>query len=1143
MRNSARHHRSITWTAGALVPALLLVVAATTGAGAATPRSASARVVASARTGSLPTSGTTSVIVVLKDQLPATPAKPALAASRKAQAEHEQAPVVAALSGAGAKDVHMLSTINAVTATVSAAEARSLASDPAVAEVVPDEPIPVAKGSAPATQAAASLGTPVAPLPGACPAPGQVDLAPQALSLIHADSQDPSVPTARSLGFTGAGVKVAFIADGLDTKNQEFIRPNGSKVFVDYKDFSGDGPKAPTDGGEAFGDAGSIAAQGTGVYDVSNYNPIPLDQPCKVRIEGVAPGSSLVGLNVFGTDADAFDSVFLQAIDYAVTVDHVNVINESFGGNPFPDTPTLDLIDLANDEAVAAGVTVVVSSGDSGITNTIGSPATDPAVISAGASTSYQLYAQDGYGGIRLPGVTGWLDNNISGLSSGGFDQTGRTLDVVAPGDLNWAPCSTNVKKFADCTNLAGQPTPIQDFGGTSESAPLTSGVAALVMQAYAKTHAGALPSPTVVKQIITSTADDIGAPSEQQGAGLIDAYKAVLAAESYADASGGAATGQTLLTGTPQLNAVTLPSTAQTLRDTVTNSGTSTRTIAVSSRQLGSYSTIASGTVTLSDTSGIHPPDWVAGNTDNVESVTFVVPAGVDRLSTSIAYQGVSLTDLDARVRLSLVDPSGKLASYSIPQGIGNYGTDQVADPEPGTWTAYIFGRDSAGGGTTGPVLWRAQTATWTSFGSVSPSSLTLAPGQSAPVTLKVKTPRTPGDASGSIVLTDPASSGPSVTTVPVTLRSLVPAGSTTFNDSITGPNGRDPVDGVTAWYQTDVPVGQPELNAGVTLADDPNNPFLLELVDPAGVAVATSTNTSVGINGSGVGAVAQLGTQVHALAPTPGRWTVVANFYNNVSGTALTTPFTVHTDTSAVPVSAPGLPSGPATVLPAKKPTVVNVTVTNTGSSPEAYFIDGRLSSSAVYDLAPQTGADSTLPLGGDANVPEYLVPTETSTIAAAATTASTPIALDFGWSLGDPDIGSTVDGVTTTGQYSATPVPQGTWEVTPDLIGPFTKRPKTVAVATSLTARTAAFDGAVSAGTGDLWFESLDPSALVNPVVVPAGQSATIPVTITPSGKKGTTVSGTLYVDDTSLITYGALEPTGAAVAALPYQYTVG
>ena len=654
------------------------------------------------------------VIVILKNQEKNLPPTRADIGARRSAIALNQAPVTSSLSNSGARSVHSFSVINAVSATVSPGEESQLKSNPAVSQVVPDQIVHLAPPTQPAASASSSAGG-TSPLPGACAPPGRVQLDPQAIETIHADSQNPGAKTARSLGLTGAGVTVGFIADGLDPNNPDFIRANGQHVIIDYKDFSGEGTGVPTGGEEEFGDASSIAAQGREVYDVSHYSALPLNRPCDIRVEGVSPGASLVALDVFGGEDAGFNSEIIQAIDYAVSVDHVNVLNESFGSNFYPDDQaSLDLIKQANDEAVAAGTTVAVSSGDAGVTSTIGTPSTDPLVISAGATTTYRINAQDGYGGARFPGVDGWLDNNISSFSSGGFEESGRTLDVVAPGELNWALCSTDTAQFFECVSLAGNPTPVLAFGGTSESAPLTAGVAALVIQGYRETHGGATPSPAIVKQIITSTADDIGAPADQQGAGLIDAYRAGLAAESYNTPSQAQrGTADTLLTGVSQLNGEGLPGSRQTLTDTVTNNGTKAETVSLSTRAIGTYRSLKSGTVVLSDTASPHITDWQGVN-DNYEPFSFNVPREQDRLDVSAAFQnaGNNLTDpaLHARVRITLVDPDGRLAEYSVPQGDGNYGDVQITEPIAGRWTAYIYSRDSADGGTAGPVVVRRE-------------------------------------------------------------------------------------------------------------------------------------------------------------------------------------------------------------------------------------------------------------------------------------------------------------------------------------------------------------------------------------------------------------------------------------------------
>jgi hypothetical protein len=242
---------------------------------------------------------------------------------------------------------------------------------------------------------------------------------------------------------------------------------------------------------------------------------------------------------------------------------------------------------------------------------------------------------------------------------------------------------------------------------------------------------------------------------------------------------------------------------------------------------------------------------------------------------------------------------------------------------------------------------------------------------------------------------------------------------------------------------------------------------------------------------------------------------------------------------------IPAPDPSSTVTGTLTVGKPVTALVTVTNSTTTPEAYFVDARLNRPATIDLATTT---PRLTLPNNMGVePEFLVPSHTTALHTAVSSPD-PVYFDFSWTFGSPDIGSTT-GKTATGAYSATEVPDGYWGVTPSLLGPFgANSPQNVVGAVSMTATTAAFDPAVTAGTGDLWLGSTNPAATFAPYVARSGQSVIIPVTIDPEGKAGTVVSGTLYVVDSSLFSTTALGepgglPFGSDVAAFPYSYTIG
>ena len=1067
------------------------------------------------------------VIVIMKDQVTAAPAtRKHIRARIRAEASADTG-TIDQVQRSGGHINQRYHGLNAFAATVSDSERSQLQGDSSVKAVIPDQVVRlpsfanVKGGGGTHLRATAPNGTPA---PGTCPTdPSKPLLEPEALQTTHTAFSDPSTPQAQSL-VTGTGVKVAFFADGLDINNPDFIRADGSHVFIDYKDFSGDGVNAPTGAAEAFGDASSIGAQGRQVYDISNFmNPAhPLPAGCNITVRGVSPGVSLIGMKVFGNSNSSFNSTILEGLDYALTNDHPDVISESFGGYPIPDT-TQDLTRQFNEQAVAAGVSVVESSGDAGVEASPSSASSDPAVIDAGASTTFRNYAQGMQYGFQF--ATGWLSDNISSIESAGFTQGGRTVDLVAPGEANWALCSANTAIYEECVNFAGAPTNLQSFGGTSESAPLIAGGAALVIQAYRATHGGATPSPALVRELLTSTSTDLGEPSVEEGAGEMNTLAAVQAAQSVPDANGTPApTGHGLLVS-PNQTTVTgqAGTTPNDSTFKVTNVGSTTQIVHAHARQIAAQVSNQTGSVNLSATSPTFTDQFGADRP--YQQVKFNVPAGADRLVAFDSWPGPQ-----ARVGMQLIDPHGNFAAYTRPQGNGDHGEVDVSKPVAGQWTATIFRRD---GTFTGTVNWQFTTQKFGTVDSVSPSAITLAPGNSGAFHLHLTLPAGAGDSNQDLEL-DSSSGG--TTIVPVVLRSLVNLGGHggTFSGTLIGGNGRAGSPGQLDTFDFDVPAGQDELGVTVTFPDDAGTNINGTLIDPSGNAIAGESTTRVDGAGNATGTHA---LQAYHVAPRPGRWRFVVDITNPVGGGTLSVPYSGKITLDAPTVNTKGLPNSASSVIPAGSSKTATITVRNDGPASEDLFLDPRLPGRQAFSLlslTPDTNLDFPLPVG--TIPPIYLVPTQTNELDAAAE-ATQPVTFDFGF--GDPDIAAISQGNTASGHFAAPEATPGLWDIAPTPVGPFTDPAPTGKVSSGLVAHTRGFDLNAQASTGDLWKGLVDPNDPgFSLVTVAPGQKGKMTVTFTPSGRKGRVVRGTLYVDDFSLDL-----DFGNELLAIPYEYTVG
>jgi subtilisin family serine protease len=1102
-------------------------------------------------------------------------------------------PIVAQLRQLHVQRLVTYQTVNAVATTVSSAEADNLRRDPAILAVDQDA---VIKGPSPNTnllpdtlhaavhrgnQATSSSKVPVSGS-AVCGTAAAPLLEPQALRLINvdrrtnADSSITSGPkSAHSLGYTGAGVNIAVFPDGMDPNLSDFQR-NGHSAVTDYRDFSGEGTSAPTGGGEAFGDVSSLVAQGHTTYNLDQeINPAFATKggTCDVKVLGVAPGADVDVMKVFGSNNSSFTSVILQGIDWALSHDHANILSISIGFPGLPSSAAEQPLTAILNNAMADGTVVVASTGDSSPSNTEGSPALDPGVIGAAASTSYRIFAQtnfflydmaqaihNGHAPAYHLGQStpGWLDNEVSTLSSSGVTEDRRVPDVIAPGDLNWASCSTDTTTYTDCENaIGGSSIGLIDFGGTSESTPLTAGVAALVIQAYEQSHHNQRPSPAVVRRIIYSTATDLGIAAENQGAGLVNALRAVQMAKSY----GGHAKDGGLLHSPEAIADLGNVGGVHRHTVTVTNTGSTKATIKPVLRTLGPAHTLAHGKLNLFE-AGHGPQGSCAGvktakyfNGDTIPELsckTFKVPKHVDLLDSRIGWQPLqscpSCTAGEPTAREILVDPKGRYAQYSDPQGDGSgFADEQIHQPLAGKWTLLVFGRATSN--YEGAVSYEETAQTFrTVRHAVTPASKTVRPGKSASFAVKVPEPAKPGFFTGAVVFHSNRQA--KLGTIPVVSEAKVPVSTKKaghFTGTLIGGNGRPGAYAQELSYEFTVPKGVHDLDVNMK-ASHQGYVLLGQLVDPNGNAVDNQLSVQqVDAFGQNDNTNA---VQLVWANPTPGTWRV--NIGNGLpylpgldvySGLAhATLKGTVSFNTSKV--AATGMPSG--TLTPGSTVTA-HVQVTNTGIEPETYQLDPRTTSQTPYDGASETDTSGTLPITFGTDIPQYLVPPFSNQLKVTThTTGSTPIEFDLSPYWGAPDVLSPTSSGGTASVTLSNPFASA-WGAAPSEVGPFASPATPEDYSTSATVTTLGFDANAVSDTGDVWASFLGGSGQpMNPLFLLPGQSGTMTLTFTvPAGAAGTTVSGMVAVETfpTNSFTTGVGDWSSDILKNLQYSYTLG
>jgi len=307
--------------------------------------------------------------------------------------------------------------------------------------------------------------------------------------------------------YNGTNVAIAIVDSGIDYTHPYLGNggfPN-SKVIGGY-DF-GDSDANPMPNGGAHGTACAGIAAGNIATNQGDY------------IGGVAPGAKLYALKITaGTSSGATDADIVTAWNWCIT--HKNddpnnpilAISTSFGSGKYnavcDGANTAYAVGAAN--AVSAGITLLVSSGNEGFCDSLSMPACISGVISVGgvydAAYGGATYCIDSRSCVAVsnPGICPATGYSVSDVTASdrvaAYSNTADFLGLLAPSHRT------------STTDIVGTPgfsagSYHTNFGGTSASAPYAAGAVA-ALQSASKALTGRYLTPAEVRTLLSSTGD-----------------------------------------------------------------------------------------------------------------------------------------------------------------------------------------------------------------------------------------------------------------------------------------------------------------------------------------------------------------------------------------------------------------------------------------------------------------------------------------------------------------------------------------------------------------------------------------------------------------------------------------------------------